>query len=101
MYPSTFGVIEKAALERLIGHAQRDSGQSRHCADFLLAWWNAEKCGGFDLTDGWPCDEQIVEDMVTVMSFVLRSANGSYPDKLGYGPVFEQLVHDWRPDLVK
>ena len=31
----------QAALERLIGIAQDDSGQSRAVADFLLAWWNA------------------------------------------------------------
>ena len=30
-----------AALERLIGVAQSDTGQSRRAADFLLAWWNA------------------------------------------------------------
>ena len=29
---------ESAALWRLIGHAKRDTGQSRRVADFLLAW---------------------------------------------------------------
>ena len=42
---------QAAALERLIDIAQRDTGQSRRVADFLLAWWNAGECGGFDLTD--------------------------------------------------
>lgn len=51
---------ERAALERLIGHAKRDSGQSRRVADFLLAWWNAGSCGGFDLTTAWGCDDEIV-----------------------------------------
>lgn len=37
--------LERAALERLLGHAQRDTGQSRRVADFLLAWWNAANCG--------------------------------------------------------
>jgi hypothetical protein len=35
-----------AALERLIQVAQGDTGQSRIVANFLLAWWNAEECGG-------------------------------------------------------
>ncbi len=41
---------EKAAFHRLVAIAQRDTGQSRRVADFLLAWWNAGECGGFDLT---------------------------------------------------
>jgi hypothetical protein len=36
---------ERAALERLIQIAQRDTGQSRKVANFLLAWWNADECG--------------------------------------------------------
>jgi hypothetical protein len=39
------------ALENLLGIEQHDTGQSRHVADFLLAWWNAAECGGFDLTN--------------------------------------------------
>jgi hypothetical protein len=38
---------EVAALERLLAHARRDSGQSRVVADFLLAWWNTGSCGAF------------------------------------------------------
>ena len=34
---------ERQALERLIGHTKRDSGQSRRVADFLLAWWLRRK----------------------------------------------------------
>ena len=43
----------KAALERLIKIAQGDTGQSRMTAEFLLSWWNAANCGGFDLTTLW------------------------------------------------
>jgi hypothetical protein len=48
---------QRAALERLIRIANRDTGQSRRVASFLLAWWNAEECGGFDLTDLWGIDD--------------------------------------------
>lgn len=89
---------ERAALERLIGHAKRDSGQSRRVADFLLAWWNAGKCGGFDLATAWGCDDEIVEDMITVFALACRSS--AYPDKFGYEEDFNVMVREWRPELV-
>src|SRR5450631_2390707 len=61
---------QKAALERLIQVALGDTGQSRKVANFRLAWWNAEECGGFDLTDLWRVDTAIAADMVTVFSMV-------------------------------
>lgn len=45
MRPEEILEPEKSALERLITIAQRDTGQSRRVADFLLAWWNAGQCG--------------------------------------------------------
>jgi hypothetical protein len=39
------------ALTRLIEIAQKDTGQSRRVADFLLAWHNAAENGGWDVTD--------------------------------------------------
>lgn len=86
---------ERAALERLIEHAQRDSGQSRRVANFLLAWWNAGECGGFDLTELWGLDEAIAADCIAVFGFVART--NRYPDALGYGPAFEAIVRRWRP----
>jgi len=68
---------ERAALERLIQIAQRDTGQSRIVANFLLAWWNAAECGGFDLTDVWSVDASIAADMLTV--FALLTLRHSYP----------------------
>ena len=88
---------ERAALDRLIAHAMRDSGQSRKCADFLLAWWNPDRCGRFDFRVMWSCDDEIVADMVTVFALIGRS--NAYPDALGYKEQFETLVRDWRPDL--
>ena len=86
---------EEAALNRLIAIAQNDTGQSRRVAGFLLAWWNADDCGGFNLTDPWGVDTSITEDMVTVFGFIARVK--SYPDGLGYGEQFKSIVSGWRP----
>jgi hypothetical protein len=83
-----------AALDRLVRIAQGDTGQSCKVANFLLAWWNAEACGGFDLTDLWGVDAPIAADMATV--FALLSRCRQYPDTLGYGRQFEILVGLWR-----
>ena len=88
---------QQAALERLIRIAQADTGQSRRTAEFLLSWWNASNCGGFDLTTLWGVDTQIAADMMTV--FALVAGCHRYPDDLGYGEEFRRIVHAWRPAL--
>jgi hypothetical protein len=88
---------QKAALERLIRIAQGDTGQSRMTAEFLLSWWNAANCGGFDLTTMWGVDTEIVRDMVTV--FGLVAVCHYYPDDLGYREEFRRIVQAWRPAL--
>jgi ParB/RepB/Spo0J family partition protein len=88
------------ALNRLIDIARRETGQSKRVADFLLAWWNATSCGGFDLSDLWGVDIEIADDMVEVIGLIRR--NRSYPDALNT-PVheaFKELVKIWRPQLV-
>lgn len=90
---------EEQALRRLIAIAQSDTGQSSRCANFLLAWWNATSCGGFDLTDLWSVDRAIAQDMITVTGLIARLHN--YPDAYGLRDEFEQLVRDWRPQLFK
>ncbi len=89
---------EKQALERLIAHAMSDTDQSRRAADFLLAWWNAAQCGGFELTTLWGVDDAIAEDMVTVFAWLSR--NKIYPDTLGYEAAFNAIVALWRPELI-
>ncbi|MGH7441776.1 MAG: DUF7673 family protein [bacterium] len=79
--------------------ALRDTGQSRRVAGFLLSWWNAKDCGGFDLTDLRQVDGTIATDMVTV--FKMIAEHHHHPDTLGYGPQFEQLVALWKPALKK
>jgi predicted Fe-S protein YdhL (DUF1289 family) len=75
----------KNATLRLLAVAEGDTGQSWRCANFLLAWWNAQECGGFDLTDMWKVDFELAQDMVTVFSVVANWQH--YPDsqKLGLG----------------
>ena len=85
---------ERAAIERLLAIAQRDTGQSRRVANFLLSWWNAEECGGFDLTDAWGVDREIAADMATVFAYLVLHSH--YPDTLGYGHEFAALVRAWR-----
>jgi hypothetical protein len=89
---------EEAAFHRLVAIAQSDTGQSRRVADFLLAWWNAGECGGFDLTNLWGVDSSIAEDMVIVFGYVARTH--SYPDALGYNDQFQSIVRIWRPELA-
>ena len=86
---------EEAALNRLVAIARNDTGQSRRVAGFLLAWWNADDCGGFNLADLWSVDTSITEDMVTVFGCIARAR--SYPDALGYGEQFKSIVNGWRP----
>lgn len=82
------------ALARLISIAQGDTGQSRRVANFLLAWWNAPRDGGFDLTDLWNVDESIKADMVAV--FTLVAENWHHADIYGFGPAMNDLVTLWR-----
>jgi hypothetical protein len=85
---------QKAANERLIRIAEGDTGQSRGVANFLLAWWNAEDCGGFDLTDLWNVDAAIAANMVTV--FGLLANLNSYPDTLGALGAVAVRKLDWK-----
>jgi hypothetical protein len=87
-----------AALHRLVAIAQSDTGQSARVANFLLAWWNAADCGGFDPTDLWVLDRAIADDIFYVLQLI--ALRHEYPTGYGLGPQFEQLVRDWRPLLV-
>jgi hypothetical protein len=47
----------------------------------------------------WGVDDAIAADMVTVFAY-LASAEKKYPE-LGYGPQFEAIVREWRPELAE
>lgn len=88
-----------AALNRLLRVAYSDTGQSKRVADFLLSWWNAATCGGWDPTDLWALDYEISEDILMLLRGI--DTCRSYPDTLGYKAQFERLVREWRPHLIK
>jgi hypothetical protein len=51
MQPTEAGIQAlKTDVGFLLDVAERDTGQSGRVRNFLLAFWNAEECGGFDLT---------------------------------------------------
>ncbi|CND40914.1 hypothetical protein [Yersinia pseudotuberculosis] len=86
---------ERGSLERLISIAKNGTGQSEIVANFLLAWWSANSCGGFNLTELWAVDSPLVEDMVNVFKLVEKVRN--YPDTLGYQGDFDIIERRWRP----
>lgn len=74
-----YDVEEHMALQRLIQVAKRDTGQSRRVANFLLAWFNAKVYGGFDLSELWGIDDEIVADIVLVSKLISKNPM-RYPD---------------------
>ena len=92
-------VAELAPIHRLIAIARSDTGQSRRVANFLLAWWNAGSCGGFDLTDLWAVDKKIADDMLAAATFI--AGHHEYPNAYGLREDFETLTTLWRPQLLQ
>jgi hypothetical protein len=87
----------RAALDRLIRVAQDDTGQSRHVADLLLAWYNASENGGFDFTSFWAIDDALVADSLRLITWISRSR--AYPDEIGYGDQFQAIWKAWRASV--
>lgn len=85
------------ALYRLVRAALRDTGQSRHCADFLLAWHNARENGGWDPTSLWGVDTAIGQDMLTVLGMV-RDLH-RYPGGLGIQDEMRLIWERWRAPI--
>ena len=81
----------------VVGENDKNQGNNP-AANFLLAWWNAGECGGFDLTDVWAVDTSIAVDMLRV--FALLAGCRRYPDSMGNGKQFEDLVRVWRKEVV-
>lgn len=82
---------EQDSLKRLIGHAKGSGAQSAKVANFLLAWWNANQMGKFDVRELWSLDEQIATDIVAVFNFIANHCN-VYPDSLGYEDEFKYVI---------
>lgn len=92
--PVAMTAAEIKSFELLMSAARNDTGQSRRVADFLLAWWNAVECGAWDPTSLWSLDVELGDAIVTLLGYINRSR--CYPDTLGYGPEFKELVRMWR-----
>jgi hypothetical protein len=82
----------------LFATARSDTGQSRRVADFLLAWWNSQPMGRWDMLDLWSVDEQVGEDMLKILSYLAGSYK-AYPDTLRYTTEFHAVIRAWRPDI--
>ncbi|WP_427832759.1 DUF7673 family protein [Agrobacterium pusense] len=63
----------------------------------MLAWWNADVHGDFNLTDLADVDRDVCEDMVTVFTFLAREEDLVYPE--AYKPEIIQIIRRWRPDV--
>lgn len=87
----------QAALEQLLALAERDTGQSRKVANFLLAWWNAEENGGFDLADLYGLNQESATACAVIFSWIAR--HGGTPDRLddSKGERFRELALKWHP----
>lgn len=87
----------RGAFERLLDIARSDTGQSRRVADFVLAWWNAQELGGFDLADVFAVDRAIGRDMARVVTWLASRAEAEYP--VDYRAQIEEIIRLWRPEV--
>ena len=85
----------EAALRRLFDVANRDSGQCKVVAKFLLGCYNGDRFP-FDLTDFRCLDHSLFMDCLAVlkMDFTPRREVHTYFDN--GGKKFEKLADDWR-----
>ncbi|RIA46224.1 hypothetical protein DFR49_0757 [Hephaestia caeni] len=90
----------REAIARLFDLAQSDTGQARRVADFLLAWWNAEELGGFDIANLFSLDHAIAADMATVFAFLGSRPDAIYADAFGRGDEMQKLIALWRPQVL-
>ncbi|MET1756483.1 hypothetical protein ABVV53_13650 [Novosphingobium sp. RD2P27] len=86
------------ALGRLFDLAKSDTGQARRVANFLLAWWNGDDWGYFDIADLFGLDSAVAADMATVFSFLATHPGAIYADAFGYRHDMAELVERWRPE---
>ena len=82
---------------RRLDFARSDTGQARRAANFILAWWNAESLGGFDIADLFAQDAAVAADMATVFAWIAHRSNAVYPDE--YRGEIESLIELWRPEV--
>lgn len=89
--------IEKegeAALRRLFEVAQRDSGQSRVVAKFLLGCYNGDRFP-FDLTDFRALDYDLFDDCLSVLKMDVRPKREVHTYFTSGSQLFEKMAKDW------
>ena len=94
---SATGPYVQPSLDRLLNVAVEISTDEARCvADFLLSWYDAATCGGFNLTAAWQCSPSVKHDMVVVFAWVI--SGGLAPEALGCADRFEMIAKIWRPN---
>lgn len=90
----------KPALDRLIDLARSDTGQSARAANFLLACWNGDDWGHFQIADLFAVDREVAADMTIIFEFLGQHEGAVYFDTLGpsYRDQMGVLVERWRPE---
>lgn len=89
--------VTESAFQRLLEVTRSDTRQARRVANFILACWNAESLGSFDIADLFSVDTQIAADMATVFSWLARQNNAVYPTEDRAS--IEAVIAQWRPDV--
>jgi hypothetical protein len=89
---------ERATILRLVKLAQGCTEQSGRVANFLLAWWDAGLCGGFDFANLSGIDQAVARDMVTVFWLVARC--DKHPNQIDetLEIEFQAISKAWRPE---
>ena len=85
----------REAVDRLLILAKSDTGQAGRIANFLLAWWNAEELGGFDIAELFTVDGAIARDMARVFSYLATRSNAEYPEDRESD--IREIIRRWRP----
>ena len=90
----TQGSAEQQAIDSLFDIANSHRPDARQAANFMLAWWNAAACGGFDLQDLRQMGPRLGESVAEIMDMIWQVGCG--PEHLGYSNDFKELVAKWR-----
>lgn len=89
--------VTRDALDRLLELADSDTGQSRRAANFILAWWNADSLGGFDIAELFAVDVSVSQDMSRVFNYLATRREAVYPTDRQ--PQIEAIIRRWRPEV--
>ncbi|NSX34461.1 ParB/RepB/Spo0J family partition protein [Brevundimonas vesicularis] len=95
---ATVALIDKRthdALTRLFKIARSDTGQAGRVARFLMACWNANDLGGFDVADLFAVDRAIARDMANVVEFFAEQDTAIYFDAMGFKDEIVAVVGLW------